>query len=339
MPNISEINNSSPDREREGEVLPSSDVSQIAKFVPNNDEEAPFNLGNNIENYFYYTEEDKWEDDSAWDHSLSQKFKNLMDHHNISEDFIINNIKFEDIFDHDRVIEGYLKIDLYGLKIVPKDFLIDKNTKETNFIQCEEDSFLEYVLNMKNNISEEKMEVMKLEYYHVPYTLTSQLVCQRIANKKSEVITIEITTKDFRTLNIVIKDMPTGIKLFENLKKLCFSSTLKDYSYCIINAIQLNMSKQEPVPISASHDEWSDKSEVNKPIPQNGWKVYDFKKEFKRQGVNEIKVLFGSLKCWGNKDSFSTTYPERVFVPLSLRQNKRIIVVGVSSLSIEMSKI
>jgi len=37
--------------------------------------EAEFNLENNIENYFYYTEEDKW-DDSFWaDHDLDKKFK------------------------------------------------------------------------------------------------------------------------------------------------------------------------------------------------------------------------------------------------------------------------
>ncbi|CAI2384792.1 unnamed protein product [Moneuplotes crassus] len=302
------------------------DVSQIAQFMVDEETDTPFNLENNIENYFYYTEEDKCEDNSICDHNLDMKFQNLMDNDNISEDFIINDIQFEDIYQNRQVTEGFIRVDLYSLKILKKDYLIDKHDQEKHFIQCEEDSFLEYILNMKNEISEEKMEIMRQEYYHIPYNLAHKLIFQKTANKTGEGVSIEISTKDFRTITILLEDQSTGIQLFENLKSLCFSGSFKSYTYCIIKGLELNVTRQDSVPIGLDHSKKSELTNSGKSLPKNGWEVFNFKKEFERQGVNRSQILFCTLRCWGKKDSLSSTYPEKVYVPLALRDQKMVII-------------
>lgn len=111
-----------------------------------------------------------------------------MDRDEIAEDIIIKNIQFEDVYEEgkngkdifiDWIRDGYIKIDLYGLRLVRKDFLIGEWVVEKNFVHCEEDQFLEYALNLKNDISAERKEVMRQEYYHIPHNFAYKLVCQR----------------------------------------------------------------------------------------------------------------------------------------------------------------
>lgn len=61
-------------------------------------------MDDNIEDYFYDTEEEKYEGSIWTDHNLDNLFQCLMDKDNMWEDIIIKNIWFDDIFEEGKVM-------------------------------------------------------------------------------------------------------------------------------------------------------------------------------------------------------------------------------------------
>jgi len=78
-----------------------------------------------------------------------------------------------------------------------------KDEKGPNFEESK-DEFLEYILNFKNNISEEKREFMRHEYYNVPLNMAFKLIWQN-PHKEDDPMKLEIITKDYRQLELFIK--------------------------------------------------------------------------------------------------------------------------------------
>lgn len=66
----------------------------------------------------------------------------------------------------------------------------------------------------------------------------------------------------------------------------------------------------------------------NKFVITNGWKVYDFKREFARQGVEKTCTVFDTVTWWNNKDILCDTYPQRVYIPYSMKLNSYAILVN-----------
>jgi len=61
-------------------------------------------------------------------------------------------------------------------------------------------------------------------------------------------------------------------------------------------------------------------------LTKNGWEVYDFRKEFARQGVNSEDKKFRIQQCWDTDDikNIWDTYPFEVYVPVKLTPNELI---------------
>jgi len=59
-------------------------------------------------------------------------------------------------------------------------------------------------------------------------------------------------------------------------------------------------------------------------LPLDGWDIYDMKKEYMRQGVDETSQKFRAISCWDLADASNIceTYPEYVFIPKLMSRMK-----------------
>ena len=118
---------------------------------------------------------------------------------------------------------------------------------------------------------------------------------------------------------------------------MCFPSSIQDNAYWFKFPViykKLNFGKQSSNELEDNSVEFTGKQFVI----LNGWNVYEFKREFARQGVDKTWTVFDTVTCWNNKDILWDTYPQRVYIPYSIKSNNYAILVILYLISIEMCK-
>lgn len=81
--------------------------------------------------------------------------ENLMSQDNEQDEVVIRGIQYADVFD-EKLVKGVLTINLYELRVSDNVMYEDEVDHDDNYIECDDDSFLKYVINAKQNISKEK---------------------------------------------------------------------------------------------------------------------------------------------------------------------------------------
>jgi len=114
--------------------------------------------------------------------------------------------------------------------------------------------------------------------------MVHKLVMQS-SKKEEDHIRLELTAKDYRSLTLLINDTQLALHLFDNLKKLCFSGSIKDYSYCMVYARKWGVNDGK-MDLGEEMKQLDDKAAPHYPSV-DGWGVYDVNREFKRQGVDK----------------------------------------------------
>mmetsp|Transcript_36578 Transcript_36578/g.42104 ORF Transcript_36578/g.42104 Transcript_36578/m.42104 type:complete len:276 (+) Transcript_36578:144-971(+) len=131
--------------------------------------------------------------------------------------------------------------------------------------------------------------------------------------------------KDYRIVNLTIDSLTKGMQLFKNIKELSFPGVLLDSAYCY------KFPKIFKEHCRAQHLIEEEKEQLvefsgKQYVPRNGWNVYEFKAEFARQGVDKTCSVFDTVTCWNTKDTLCASYPQRVYIPHSIKANKYLVV-------------
>lgn len=202
---------------------------------------------------------------------------------------------------------------------------------DKNFIECEDDEFLQYTLNITQNISNEHRKTLQNEYFNIPFAWIYKMVLQQ-PKKETQPTKLEIISKDYRTICLFL-EREEALKLFENLKTLAFPHCIRDYSYCMVhfNNLQVKRRLSKPVMLKEAMEKL-DYDSVTSLSAEDGWNIYDFKREFHRQGVDKTISVFATLRCWSQKDTLWPTYPQKVYVPYTLKDHKAVIYVSLENL-------
>jgi len=200
---------------------------------------------------------------------------------------------------------------------------------------------------------EERREV---SYLHIPLGLIEAV--ETIEFDSFDKV-IMVKTKDFRTVAISLFSTELQETVAKELRKLAFPLDLDDDMYLMnfqyVPGGYFHKSKSSPAKLekkalledvsiqSQMSPEFIDELLKNSEIKENGWEVYDFDEEFKRQGVVTEDSKFRVSEVWTtkknssstslsrqicilknmkekDKDEYFHTYAKKVYVPQSISE-------------------
>ena len=123
-------------------------------------------------------------------------------------------------------------------------------------------------------------------------------VNQYTDKKNTEIFYLEIFTKDFRTLKFQILLLEKGNDLYDNIRNLSFPGMYTDSCFAskYMNSLctpAIEMSENEVIvdyrKSCLTNPELFELYFKNEEFPENGWEVYKYRNEFKRQGINKLQ--------------------------------------------------
>lgn len=156
-------------------------------------------------------------------------------------------------------------------------------------------------LSFKNySLAQRVEEREKVKYLNIPLGLIESI---QITDLESFKNIIMIKTKDFRTVALSIMPKEDQDTFVEELKQLAFPGEINEdhflSNFCYDHQHYFKKQLESPakVPAKLLVDDTDSRPKLNKkvldrllkdtPLDENGWDVYDFNEEFKRQGITE----------------------------------------------------
>ena len=190
--------------------------------------------------------------------------------------------------------------------------------------------------NPEKTTFEDKFTIMRLPrhkamYFSIPVHMIYS-VKDQIDKKNPEYCFIDIATKDGRGMRIRVVPFREGREVIDNITRQAFPGFLVSsmfvikYSYSIKNFLVPEEEAKEPTTIYETP--YLTKKEKLEPymgelkLPENGWDIYSFKREFLRQGTDidatgDDRRTFRVVNCWSTNDKATLcgSYPHQVVIP------------------------
>lgn len=119
-------------------------------------------------------------------------------------------------------------------------------------------------------------------------------VSQQTDKKNGDIFSLEITTKDFRTLKFQILFSDQGNDIYDNIRNLAFPGMFTDScfasKYCSSFSKPIVESSMAEVIVDYNRSSLTNPELFNlyfkqEELPEDGWDVYKYRIEFSRQGV------------------------------------------------------
>lgn len=231
-----------------------------------------------------------------------------------------NQIAFEsvDAIDNDGIrYKGDLIVTRYKLVFRQYDNYDSPDNPFTETIQNSELSLSSSMLLPHNSYAD--MPVHKARFFTVPVHL---LYSVEIGINKKNVAETHIIwyTKDHRDFRFVLFNHDKWKNLYTNIRKVAFPNVLSKDVFALKYKFEPSSNENEEVKLTYEIAHGNATISPFSNLTKNGWDVYDFKKEYDRQGIQEIisKVRIQHWWYTDKSNSVCETYPEQVYVPAKM---------------------
>lgn len=213
-------------------------------------------------------------------------------------------LKVVDVHEN-KLYSGDLMITRY--KLVFKPFDAQREVEFTPFGEFDMTSDIERSLNSSSSNGKTYIDLLsyKSRFFIIPVHMLYSV--EVTMNKKNaNEMYVDIETKDFRTIRFIVNDQNKGKELWNTIRSVAFPNVLSKEVFAL---------KYKYTPPTSTGD-----CEATVHLPTNGWDIYDMRREFERQGIDEANKNFRIELCWyiSKGQSICETYPHEVYVPAKI---------------------
>ncbi|CAI2384432.1 unnamed protein product [Moneuplotes crassus] len=305
----------------------------------------------------FCSEEKKMEENKS-ESEISDNFEIVTDrvHQDIEEEQKTPFQRKTTIIEKDENGKKIITIDEGVLLIFPNgNKTISVNVKVTNFTlsithsntekheqtpEYDEESDLLDNLSPSEEFDESLVKLIEnqcmMKYFEIPLGLLYSITKVNIDPWKDVLM---LKTKDNRKVALKLLDDDDQVELEMILKSQAFPSKItKDVRFFKYKYEPSNYFKEEekysPAKIFKKilDFEWDDHQKLpdhliahilkDAPLDKNGWEVYNFKEEYKRQGVNQDIKQFHTIEVWKEKEE--NTYPAKAYIPNTISHGEAV---------------